>query len=266
MSHSTSATATATVPVSPRHPAPEDLGVDRAFLMQMAQVPVFALLFVAASWIGHQLWAAFGPSEIPFNCGPVVVICAGMILAAVIDGWAFKVPNWLTLSLVLSGWILGALHSLDVPIDAGKGGIGYALLGTLVGFALLFPMLAIGGMGQGDVKMQMGFGAWVGAYFGNGELLQGPGSVEIIFWAFAFGAITGGVFGLIMMAIRRQFHRNVSNFREIITDLQVLATMGPGKAAERANRRRSSWVRLPYGVPLCVGFLSYLYLKLNGMF
>ena len=30
-------------------------------------------------------------------------------LAAIIDGWAFKVPNWLTLSMVVSGWLLGLL-------------------------------------------------------------------------------------------------------------------------------------------------------------
>ena len=34
------------------------------------------------------------------------------------------------------------------------------------------------------------------------------------------------------------------------------------KAAARANERRKSWIRLPYGVPLCVGFLGYLCYKL----
>ena len=92
---------------------------------------------------------------------PVLVISFGMILAAVIDGWKFKVPNWLTLSLVLSGWLLGLLHDCGVAVDAGSGGFGSSLIGTAVGFFLLFPVLSIGGMGQGDVKMQMGFGAWL---------------------------------------------------------------------------------------------------------
>ena len=38
----------------------------------------------------------------------------------------------------------------------------------------------------------------------------------------------------------------------------VMVTAGPGKAAERANSRRKDWWRLPYGVPLCVGFVGYL--------
>ena len=42
-----------------------------------------------------------------------------------------------------------------------------ALFGTLIGWVLLFPALFIGGMGQGDVKMQMGFGSWIGATFGK---------------------------------------------------------------------------------------------------
>jgi prepilin peptidase CpaA len=31
-----------------------------------------------------------------------------------------------------------------------------------------------------------------------------------------------------------------------------------GEVAEKATRRRSRWHRLPYGVPLCIGFLGYL--------
>ena len=236
----------------------DEIGIDRAFLLQMAQVPFFALAFVFASFLGHIIWNAAAGTTGP-NYGPLVVVCLGMILAAVIDGWAFKVPNWLTLSLVMSGWFLGILHDCNVPVDSGTGGIGAALIGTGLGFILLFPMLAIGGMGQGDVKMQMGFGAWVCAYFGANN------GVEIVFWAFCLGAIAGGVFGVIMMALRRQFEKNASNFREIANDLRVLVTLGPGAAAERANKRRASWVRLPYGVPLCVGFLGYLgYLRITG--
>ena len=47
----------------------------------------------------------------------------------------------------------------------------------------------------------------------------------------------------------------------IVGDIQTLMAEGPAKAAERANSRRSSWVRLPYGVPLCIGFLGYLWYR-----
>lgn len=231
----------------------DDLGLDRAFLMSMARIPLLALIWVAAVAVLSLVTPSIAPDTL--HLAPVLVICVGMVLAAAIDGYAFKVPNWVTLALVLSGWYLGLLHDLNIRVDDGTGGIGSALLGTLIGWALLFPVLFIGGMGQGDVKMQMGFGAWVGATFG---ITTGDGG-WILVWAFCLGVIAGGVFGLVMMAMRRQFYKNFSNFKEILTDLHVMVTLGPKAAAARANDRRKDWVRLPYGVPLCVGFLGYLW-------
>src|SRR6266478_5068481 len=95
---------------------------------------------------------------------PVLVVCAGMISAAIIDWWKFKVPNKLTFPLIASGWLLGLGNNLG--LGAGDGGIGSALFGTFLGFILLIPVYAIGGMGAGDVKMTMGFGSWIGAFYG----------------------------------------------------------------------------------------------------
>src|SRR5215813_3103624 len=95
---------------------------------------------------------------------PVVVVCIGMLAAAIIDWWKFKVPNKLTFPLIISGWILGLANNCG--LEAGEGGIGSALFGTALGFALLIPVYAIGGMGAGDVKMTMGFGSWIGAFYG----------------------------------------------------------------------------------------------------
>jgi len=239
---------------APVTPTQDDLGLDRAFLMSMARIPLLALVWVAAVAVVSLVTPLVAPGIL--HVAPVLVICVGMVLAAAIDGYAFKVPNWLTLALVVSGWYLGILHDLGVRVDDGTGGIGSALLGTLLGWALLFPALFIGGMGQGDVKMQMGFGSWVGAAFG---IAGGADGAWIIVWAFCLGVIAGGVFGLVMMALRRQFYKNASNFKEILTDLHVMMTLGPKAAAARANERRKDWVRLPYGVPLCVGFLGYLW-------
>jgi prepilin peptidase CpaA len=248
---------TAAPPVAAAEPVkPDDLGLDRAFLMSMARVPLIAVLWVAAAWAVSAAVEAFGwhvvVADQRINLGPLAVICFGMVLAAVIDGVAFKVPNWCTLSLVVSGWYLGVLHDCGVAVIPGIGGFAAAFAGTMLGFILLFPALFIGGMGQGDVKMTMGFGSWVAAYFGIGA------GAEVLLYSFAIGVIVGGVFGLVIMALRRQFYKNMSNFREIVRDLQVMVTAGPGKAAERANSRRKDWWRLPYGVPLCVGFIGYL--------
>lgn len=253
-------------PAPPAARAADDLGVDRAFVMQMARMPLLAVAWVAAAALAHQAWAAVAPGGL--NMGPLVVVGFGMILAAFIDGWALKVPNWVTLPLVLSGWALGLSHDLGLGLDAGTGGVGAAVAGTAVGFLLLFPMLAIGGVGQGDVKMQMGFGAWVGAYFGGGATtaaagLDPLGWAGVLFWAFCFGAIAGGLFGAAMILLRRQFKQNAATVGEILMDLQLFATGQRAEAARRSQDRRQRWVKLPYGIPLCVGFLLFLWYRLG---
>lgn len=183
---------------------------------------------------------------------PIIVICAGMIAAAVIDWWKFKVPNKLTFPLVISGWILGLLNNFElVPNGSfnGQGGLGGALMGTLLAMALMIPIYAIGGMGAGDVKMTMGFGSWIGAFYGS------EGS-WIIVYAFCAGTIVGGIIALGMIAVRRQFKENREHVKEIVSDL--IHAKSIVDVADRANNRRSRWHRLPYGVPLCIGFVGYL--------
>src|ERR1043166_5714628 len=57
---------------------------------------------------------------------PVLVVCAGMIAAAVIDWWKFKVPNRLTFPLIISGWLLGLANNfgLGAGAETGPGGLG----------------------------------------------------------------------------------------------------------------------------------------------
>ena len=95
-----------------------------------------------------------------------------LIVAAVIDGWILKVPNWITFPLVISGWIYSTAYF-------GWPGLGWSLVGTAVGLALLMPAYAIGGMGAGDVKLLAGVGAWV---WGTNT-----------FYAFCVSAVIGGV-------------------------------------------------------------------------
>src|SRR5258705_2392116 len=76
----------------------------------------------------------------------VWLVTVVLILAAVIDGFELKVPNWVTFPFILSGWLYSTLAF-------GWEGLGWSLLGTAIGLALLLPAYAIGGMGEGDVKL-----------------------------------------------------------------------------------------------------------------
>jgi prepilin peptidase CpaA len=185
-----------------------------------------------------------------WNNWPLLFVCAAMVVAAVIDGWKLKVPNWLTFPLIISGWLFGLAHDVGLLEGTGDGGLGAALAGTALGFALLVPLYAIGGMGAGDVKMQMGFGAWVGAILG---LWTGLGTV---FWAFCAAAVIGGVLALILIAFRGQWRTNLANTREILSDW--VGSRSVAEVAEKAARRKRRLTLLPYGIPLCIGFVGYL--------
>src|SRR5437764_5232612 len=97
---------------------------------------------------------------------PLAFVCAAMIVAAVIDGWKFKVPNWLTFPLIISGWVLGAYYWIvGPPTHDESNRLLASFVGTFVAGVLLGWVYLLGAMGAGDVKMTMGFGSWIGAYY-----------------------------------------------------------------------------------------------------
>ena len=65
-----------------------------------------------------------------------------------------------------------------------------------------------------------------------------------------------GVIALGMMLCRGQFRANARNTREILGDLFTSSTLRV--VADKAARRKSRLHLLPYGIPLCLGFVGYL--------
>jgi prepilin peptidase CpaA len=127
----------------------------------------------------------------------LAVICAGLMSSTPLSvfGWAaaflffavandvrfHRIPNWLTLpalfaALLASPWF-GATSG---PLEAA--------LGAALGFALLAGPYVLGGMGAGDVKALMVLGAWLGP--------------KTTFGAAVWAVIAGGVFGVIVLALR----------------------------------------------------------------
>ena len=75
--------------------------------------------------------------------------------AAAIDMRCRRIPNWLTLSLVLSG--LAQSWTWAHTVSPGQ-----SFLGLSAGFGLTFVLFGIGALGGGDVKLLAGLGAWLG--------------------------------------------------------------------------------------------------------
>src|SRR5436189_218164 len=66
----------------------------------------------------------------------------------------------------------------------------------------------------------------------------------------------GGLGGVVMIALRGNYRQNAQHVRSIVGDL--FTSTGVADVAGKANKRRPRWHRLPYGVPLCIGFVGYL--------
>jgi prepilin peptidase CpaA len=157
-----------------------------------------------------------------------------LVVAAIIDGWKLKVPNWLTFPMVLAGWATSF-------VLFGWAGLGYSLAGTAVGLAVLLPAYAVGGMGAGDVKLMAGVGAWVG--------------VSLTLWAFAASAIVGGVIAIVMVLARQRWWHHQRQFFMLLYEMWLIRS--PEAIAANAAGRKSRMMLLPYGIPIAIGSIGY---------
>ncbi len=171
---------------------------------------------------------------------PVWIVTLFLILAAVIDGFELKVPNWLTFPMIITGWA----YSLSAASWAGESmwaGLGWSMVGTAVGLALLLPLYAIGGMGAGDVKLMAGVGAWVHATH--------------TFYAFCATAIVGAVLAVGMVVVQRAWRKHANQFMTILNEIMTIRD--PNQLSEIAANRKSSMLLLPYGIPIAIGSIAY---------
>lgn len=157
-----------------------------------------------------------------------------LIVAAVIDGWILKVPNWLTFPFIISGCVFSF-------VMFGMQGLGWSLLGVVVGLALLLPAYAIGGMGAGDVKLLAGVGAWMWGM--------------ATFHAFCVTTVVGAIMAVCMVLYKRAWTKHYSQFNAIVTE--IVNIRDADKLSAIAAERKSRMFLLPYGIPIAVGSILY---------
>jgi prepilin peptidase CpaA len=104
-------------------------------------------------------------------------------VAAVYDLRTREIPDWIAASLGACAVLATAAGWTDVTSSA-------LLYGALLGFALSFPLFALGGFGGGDVKLVVALGAALG-----------PASLlSALFWV----AMWGGVLALVAIVRGRR--------------------------------------------------------------
>jgi|SRR5581483_8284797 len=156
---------------------------------------------------------------------------AMLCIAAVIDWSSRRIPNWLTMLILLSG-ISGSFIAGHVVSP------GQAMLGTLVGFAIPFVLFAMGALGGGDVKLLAGIGSWLG-----------PIIVTKIFLA---AAIVGMLIVLVQCAKQRRLSALLRNSAVLSVSLINIDQIGADAVCETGKACRSIERPLPYAVPVLI--------------
>jgi len=105
---------------------------------------------------------------------PAAVAIAILTIAAVINYQTLGVPNWLTFGGVISGWAVGILANSGI-VEV-RGGLVASLAATAISFGVLFPWVLRRFLGEGCVKAQMAFGAWIG----NAIALEPAATIALI--------------------------------------------------------------------------------------
>ena len=136
---------------------------------------------------------------------PIWFVTITLIVAAVIDGYELKVPNWITFPMVVSGWIYSTVFASAHHDLAWYEGLGWSLAGTVIGLLTLLPLYSIGGMGAGDVKLMAGIGAWI--------------HVSNTLWAFVYTGIIGAVLAVLMVAVRGAWKKHSMQFVMIAMEI-----------------------------------------------
>ena len=112
------------------------------------------------------------------------IACGLLLVSCLINlhNRRMPVPNWLSLPSILSGWIASLTLVNSSILPSADGGLLSSFVATIISLLSLLPLYAIGGLGAGSVKMQMGFGAWAGCALplGKATLLIGVAGVVCI--------------------------------------------------------------------------------------
>ena len=150
-------------------------------------------------------------------------LATGVLAATVIDLRSRRIPNALTATMSGIGVGLAATGVSGVSLGA-------AMLGFVIGFALMLPGHALGATGAGDVKLMAAVGA-----------ILGPANVVT---AFLLTAIAGGILALAVATRRRRLAATFAGTGRLIA--------GPA-GARREIETAGKASRFAYGPAIAVG-------------
>lgn len=173
--------------------------------------------------------------SVDFSHLTCAILIPGILWASWIDYAERRVPNWLNLALIVTGFAAQAMV-------AGLSGVQTGVLGLLTGFGLLIVPWMMHGMGAGDVKLMAAIGVWLGPW--------------LTFCSFALGAVLGGVAAMVMIASTGRIRLACANMGIILAKCSNRRTLFTEFGSAKSFGSTSQL--LPYGVPLTAGTLIVL--------
>ena len=168
-------------------------------------------------------------TRIVFHSAAIIIAA----IACVTDLRSRRISN----RLVLSGLAIGL--SLNLLFEGLKG-LGWSLLGGLLGLALFLPFFALGGMGAGDVKLL----SCLGAILGPQDLI----AVALV------GALLGGALALVVAAANGRLRSTLGRVAELL----AFWASGGLKPSPVLNLESPEALKIPYAVPVAAGTLLVL--------
>jgi prepilin peptidase CpaA len=153
-------------------------------------------------------------------------------IALVIDVRSRRIPNWLNLLIIFSGLSNAAFSGVPATLSQ-------ALLGMLVGFAILVIPFIFNAIGGGDLKMFVGIGAWLGLV----------GTMQ----AYAAASVAGLIIILVQCAISGRLTRLFSNSMFIMANFANLDRLGKEHVIASGQSLKSIDHPLPYAVHAILG-------------
>ena len=170
------------------------------------------------------------------------IVSAALTLLLVVAAWtdyrSRRIPNAITISGLAAALLLRAVVGPEAIIEG--------LVGALLAFVLTLPLLMLGVIGGGDVKLLIAIGAFMGP--------------RHFLWAAVLIAIIGGMMAVIDAGRRGALLPVLFNCGQIMKHWATFGRRG-------ANRSFSSVgaMTIPYGVAIAAGALLWWFAQVQRL-